>query len=626
MNIYVLELNQYSILPMLFFRLIGHKVYFLDCGHWWKKKALLNKLSRVGLVWMSHQEYGGVRGGEIARDCRAQSMRIGCQLFAMESFQRLVDAIDKDAVLQPSIYQRVLGDIQRAVELIHLIPQYSSDASNLNGKIWITNTIITRSLLDAYPNIINLCPRVWSFFEWVFHLGGHAAAKLLMLFLKGMKRFFRSSKNVLINNQSPLRSDAPTLRDVEVAYFPHQGVLYGKLFLKDHFYSSEKNDPFFYEKIAHFELNGNQWLSSDCLEYYKTKNIKNYDWQAMPFNKMAAVKGLIKFVGKALRHGFSGLDIDLLIKHAFIVWSVQTSMLRLQNLPNLKIVLIGYDILFPPSLSAACRLAGVKTVAVQERMLSTWWMSPQLIDYYFVIGPESRDYLKSNAQPGVLFYELGPVRLKDHAKACIPDIVLSIREEYSGIVLAMDYHSEVGWFENGRAIVNNWRSNMIFYDHLLRLCVDFPDVFFLLKGKNTNFTKIPFFSERVNQFHAQPNLLILEDQELWTPFSSVASADIAVVRQTSLADEMLALGKPVIFDDYDGFASEIYDYGQDVIAYDYEDIKGKLTRFFSNPEEYNANLNGLRKKLFSVPDEPVEQYLHKELMNIWGTVNVTKVS
>ena len=181
----------------------------------------------------------------------------------------------------------------------------------------------------------------------------------------------------------------------------------------------------------------------------------------------------------------------------------------------------------------------------------------------------------------------------------------------------MDYHSEVGWFENGRCIANNWRTNMIFYDHLLKLCNDFPNAFFLLKGKNTDFTQIPFFEERVSQFRSQPNLLILEDQEQWTPFSSVAAADIAVVRQTSLADEMLALGKPVIFDDYDGFPSEIYDYGSEVIAYDYDDIKGKLTRFFADPEVYNENLNGLRNKLYSIPAEPVEQIIQKELVAIW---------
>lgn len=488
------------------------------------------------------------------------------------------------------------------------------------------NTIIIRSLLDAYPSIANLCPRVWTVFEWIFNLGGYIAGKLPEFASRAMKCLFQGLKGASKNNQSSPQRDTQMLANVEVAYFPHQGILFGNLFLKDQFYSTEENSPFFYGKIAHFELNGNENLSSDCLEYYRSKNIKSYDWQSLPFNKTSAVRSLLQFLGNALRHGFGDFDIDLLVKYVFIAWSVQASMLRLQNLPNLKIVLIGYDMLFPQPLSVACRLSGVKTVATQERMLATWLMVPMLIDHYFVIGSEARNYLKSDAPPGMSFYEFGPVRLKDYAKACIPDVVSTIREKYSWIVLAMDLHSEVGWFINGRCFNNNWRNNMIFYDHLLSLCGDFPDAFFLLKGKNTNFTKLPFFRERVDQFRTQPNLLILEDQELWTPLSSVASADIAVARQTSLADEMLAIGKPVIFDDYDGLPSGYYDYGDDVIAYDYADIKGKLNRFFADPEGYNANLNGLRKKLYSVPAEPVEQYLQKELMHIWDNVNTVKVS
>lgn len=623
MNIYFLELNQYSVLPMLFFRLIGYTVYFLDCGQCWKKKTVLNKLSNVGLIWMSHQEYGG-GGRGFARDLHDHSMRIGRRLLALESFQRLIEAIGKDVVLQPSIYQRVFYEIRSPLELIHLMQQNPSGVREF--KVWLPNTIITRSLLDAYPGIRNLCSRVWTLLERLFYLGGRVAGMLLIIASRGLNRFFRNSTAVSENNQSSHQSEAFPPEAVEVAYFPHLGAVCDRLFIKDHFYSLDKDSPFFYEKVCHIELDGNKYITSGSLEYYRAKNIKNFDWRAIPFNQKIAVMSLIQFFGNAFRHGFGGLDIDLLIKHATIVWAVQTSMLRLQTLPNLKIVLIGYDILFPQSLSAACRLMGIKTVAVQERMIPAWWGTPMLIDHYFVVGPAACDCLKSTAPPGVSFYELGPVRLKDHAKARVPEIISILREKYSWIVLAMDFHSEMGWFENGRAMVNNWRSNMIFYDHLLKLCNDFPDAFFLLKGKNTDFTKIPFYKERVGQFRAQPNLLILEDQELWTPFSSVASADIAVVRQNSLADEMLALGKPVIFDDYDGFPSEVYDYGHEVIAYDYDDIKSKFTRFFVDPEGYNQNLNALRKKLYSVPAESVERYLHKELMNIWNTVNTVDVA
>jgi hypothetical protein len=97
----------------------------------------------------------------------------------------------------------------------------------------------------------------------------------------------------------------------------------------------------------------------------------------------------------------------------------------------------------------------------------------------------------------------------------------------------------------------------------------------------------------------------------------VAVSDIAIARHTSLGDEMLSLGKPVIFYEYVRFASEFYDYGSGVISYDFEDMKFKLTSYFENPDKYNQRLDSTRKKCFNVSNETPKQLLDKGLIEIY---------
>ena len=339
---------------------------------------------------------------------------------------------------------------------------------------------------------------------------------------------------------------------------------------------------------------------------------------SLQWSKLDLLRSEFKFGIDCSRNLFSGFDFDLFITYLSLVWSTQQALQRIKELKSAKIVLVGYDILFPQTIALACRLANVKTVAVQERMLASWIMGPLLLDYYFVLGQSVGAYLRAYAPAHCRVEELGPIRLKDHRLAQVPPLISEIRKKYDFVVLALDYHSESNWFSGKNAIANNWRNNMYFCEHVIELCRAFPRVYFLLKGKNSNFLQISFFQEMVAKMQAQHNLLLLQDQEVWTPFVSVASADIAVVRHTSLADEMLALGKPVIFDDFDGFPSKIFDYGDQLIAHSLDEVRGKLNQFFENSVEYAARIKSACSDLYCASDFPVQEELHNRLREIYA--------
>ena len=64
----------------------------------------------------------------------------------------------------------------------------------------------------------------------------------------------------------------------EIVYFPHKGIWYGNLFLKNHFHSSEPENPFHKSKILHFSLSEDKNLIKSSIDYYNENNIPYADW------------------------------------------------------------------------------------------------------------------------------------------------------------------------------------------------------------------------------------------------------------------------------------------------------------------------------------------------------------
>ena len=114
-----------------------------------------------------------------------------------------------------------------------------------------------------------------------------------------------------------------------------------------------------------------------------------------------------------------------------------------------------------------------------------------------------------------------------------------------------------------------------------------------------------------------PNCMLIKDYEQWTPFTVVSGTDITVALHTSLGDEILALGKPLIFYDYFRFPSELLDYGSDVMSYTFYDLRSKLETYFLDPVKYNQKLDPTRIQFYNSSKWTPKQLLHKQLNKIY---------
>ena len=82
--------------------------------------------------------------------------------------------------------------------------------------------------------------------------------------------------------------------------------------------------------------------------------------------------------------------------YPWIIFSKKNNFQIFSNFQNLKIALIGYDMLFPQTIAVACRSQNIKLVANQERPINPFQGDQYMLDKYFVFGDESRDFFLEN--------------------------------------------------------------------------------------------------------------------------------------------------------------------------------------------------------------------------------------
>ena len=110
--------------------------------------------------------------------------------------------------------------------------------------------------------------------------------------------------------------------------------------------------------------------------------------------------------------------------------------------------------------------------------------------------------------------------------------------------------------------------------------------------------EIGYFEKAVNELRQLENVEILSDYKTWSPSNCIKSVDFGIALMTSLADEMLAIGKPVIIYEPEDFPSCLLDYGPSIISKNFEDLNNKVKSIKLNLQLYNNSLNQIREKFY----------------------------
>ena len=147
-------------------------------------------------------------------------------------------------------------------------------------------------------------------------------------------------------------------------------------------------------------------------------------------------------------------------------------------------------------------------------------------------------------------------------------------------IIAFDVHSNYDFNINRLNPLVNWRANASFYKDLCKLAERFTEVDIIIRGKDSNWTKIPYFKEVLAKVNGISNIWIDDDySEMNKQYKLAAISDLAIAKHTSIGDELLAIGKKVIYHDYipnstSSNASSDFNYnGYNIFAHSYDDLE-----------------------------------------------------
>lgn len=399
--------------------------------------------------------------------------------------------------------------------------------------------------------------------------------------------------------------------DQPIVYFPHQGVFFGVLFAKDHYYNvKEKTSELHPSKVLHLSLGDSADTLAESHAYYRRHGIPHADLM-----QMSAVSPHAWLLSYLRLLAGPHLALCALMQRPFRVYSamfyfaryahLQLLLAGLRRLPRARLALVGYDILFPPMLSAALAACSIVVAATQERFFATFYNIFRLaFDYYFPLGDRVCRHIRQRPEIFSIgqCLPVGPVRseLIALAQPKLPDKYLQIKQQRV-LVLALDWHSVPTAVENARIKTNTWRANRRYYKDMIRLAAEFPQIHVVVKGRD-NSSQIPAMEDVCKAIEGMPNMSIERDHETYPPSVIAAAADLTVACHTSLVDELLAAGRPAISYDFCGFPTGLFDYdGYPMIVRNYEELRGRILQFLTDGQFMDdAQFAQLRRDFYDV--------------------------
>ena len=467
------------------------------------------------------------------------------------------------------------------------------------------------------------------FFSRLFRLF-IALTKRLMYVVRILVKSF--SKNNFLKNDSKTTANQVKIdkqnSSIKNAIFFHQSIWYGPLFMKDQYFSDKPASLLYHERLCKFVLG--KPTDPDLIPE------TDLDQTMIPISSTLTIEVMLKvfkvfivcYFGCKSKYNLNSLIGHIMIMRiylSFLAWRESLSEYRvLQN------IIIDYDILFPKALALACESLKVKTIALQERPTLIFASScGVIVETYLTAGPLFSEKCKANrsisAKNIISFGQWRTSFFKDQRLPELSSIrFLNTGNPYDGhfnnIVTCLGLFSDKS-LASKLSPVANLTSCRLFINDIGRLATRFPETAFVIRFK-LDISSIIVDIDNNDLLNTVDNLFLCHDYD--KPLVSYAlckNADFVIALTTSLADECLAYGLPVIFFDYfhniKGMAIDIYpdDYAP-IIAQDYEYLEELCSKLLIKDQNILDIIQNLRR-YYSPSDGFVsKQMIHDALTYI----------
>ncbi len=509
---------------------------------------------------------------------------------------RWVDSEESENKLMAAISGYFLSCIDEKT-FLHL---FASELASSQKKVIVLDTkgkwyisFIAKSMQKNYQTI--LFPR---------NILRRLSLKKSSKFMKKLYQRILSNFSSFPNKSSPRLVEQESHYESRVLFFPHKGIYYGDLFLKDHYFDEQITDlkP---ENMVFLGYGDEADQSRESFEWFEKRSIPFDDLHRKFPKKINIIKKIhFKSFLKGISQGLNSCALTLIVTKFHL--QVERYLAALEKYKESKLALLGFDILVPKPLLYALFLKKIKVLATQERLLPAFLKGyPLLLDTYVSISQAAILEMKKYPDYYAIgsYVNAGPIRVAKYPDDCIDDYYKSLAGDRK-IILVLPFHSPRDEYANRMTLVNNWKNNMKFYEDIISLARKYRGLFFVIKEKEVTLPHV-LKMRKIFKTILQTENIHYEDQlAKYTPFKMASICSGAIAMHTSFGDELLFLKKPVIFYDF-GLSAPLpfFSYSElNIVAESKENLFRKTREYFiqNNPVHNLSSLYPSEDRFYPV--------------------------
>tara|TARA_Y100000294_G_scaffold177951_1_gene205852 strand:+ start:175 stop:2061 length:1887 start_codon:yes stop_codon:yes gene_type:complete len=421
---------------------------------------------------------------------------------------------------------------------------------------------------------------------------------------------FANKKNEKHEKQMLNKQNYRELEKKNVAFIMNRGLIYGTknelLFKKSLYYSDNEDSCLNKNNILHLDydnyLSPEEGLHWVCLKKVKVSNSKIF-FKSL----LASVKTCY-----LIRNWSTFLGWLLCIKQ-------YNNYLKyceaIKKFKNLKIAIIDYDILCPKALILALEKNNIKTVATQERFIHTFCTSfaNVVVDTYYVVSEFAANFIKKSKYYDVKnLIAVGSYRtdyLSLYKNAILPEEISKAKKKGKKILTVLGYHPPCHWFESNTSIEVSWSSQITFLEDIIKLSQQLNNTFIVMRFKTMDWAASSYFKKILKKINDSENIVISNNyKEPFYTYKLCTNADLIITKHTSVADECLANGIPVLFYEYGHnhtkIMSDVFNYlSSGLMCYNFEELlERSKSLLFNNSSKLKDEIAALNKTIYHVKE------------------------
>lgn len=623
---FIAKLDLFSLGIALIVKPFFHKVCFFDAIHLFRKQKNLEKIQWFGLVRLSY----------LGTDSRVwvESLPLHFELLNEFSEKHLLKSFFYTCLIkfnqldvrgqekaQATLKSATLNLFQTEIPAIPLVRSFFPQSQY---KVYFMPFLMQTYLLLGKLEHTNITLIGIHSFLRVLTLGG---IRFIKIPIDTGRQIFKKLKTFFLQKNNKKTENYPHPLNSTFAFFPHKELKYGEVFKKTYLYEDDPNSLFFKEKLLTLFLEEPDTLSK---RYFRRFHIPYANIRSL-VGKKQVLREYIKIFLKVARPEMMQAFTSLSAFYSFLTiksfWKeVVRDLNILDHFPDLKVIYVHYDALFPSSFILACHIKGMKTISAQERPIQYTYFPHLCYDHYLTCGEGFQELLKKQGYVVEHFHPVGPIRA-----SLIKQISSSSEKKYERLLeIKKNYKLVVGFglmpineFDTGLSSDDGtWsQNNLHFMKIFLTLAKDFPNLYFFIKFKVADFIADEMYQEVVLEIKKSPNVEIIENMRHYNTYTLAGLADLIIGKQTSIMEEALSCGKQVIFYDNENYLSH-FEYifeGMDIIEQNYSGLKKRVHEILDGKyidpdkmEKFNETYFSTHQTQdgFTLMKEVISQVLH----------------